>query len=66
MFEQPGIDADIQTPVAWQPDNHPHPDMKRYFMTIPEAVHLVLQASSPGRRKVFVINGRTGAYRRPG
>jgi FlaA1/EpsC-like NDP-sugar epimerase len=34
-----------------------HPEMRRFFMTIPEAVHLVLQAGALGKGgEVFILN----------
>src|SRR6185295_9455261 len=34
-----------------------HPDVQRYFMTIPEAVHLVIQAGTQGDKgEVFLLD----------
>jgi FlaA1/EpsC-like NDP-sugar epimerase len=50
----PALTAQIK---AGGPVRITHPEMTRYFMTIPEAVQLILQAGSMGRRgEIFILD----------
>ena len=51
-----GIKRGFDVKDSGGPISITHPDMKRFFMTIPEAVHLVLQAGGMGKGgELFVL-----------